>query len=585
MTTSINTTNQNIISQSDSTLNGNHLGDKVSVDRLVLKTNYGESIGLIGKFDEIIIYENMFSSSISGYITIKDTYGLLEKYLLIGGEQLEVRLTKPQTSDIIMWRDDLIIHRISKSTVDENLNSQYALHFTTQSFIKSFKKKVFKSYKNTSLLEIVESLFGEMSINDLLKEDPGMTFNKKPYICHGLNPHSAIDYLAKLASTKGKFFLFYETAIPIIGSYTKRNADGSYTEGIGGASPFSSSHYFGSIENLSANLAAGSPYTVVYRPSLTGNIEKSLGSRTLRTPSFTRLTNYNHLDAMMTGVYNSKITSIDPILATWNYKKVSYSHKAGPFATYNDKEYEFPGEKLLMVTTINEFGKDAWLENHLRGQIVNNLMKVAVLLEGGTNTVRTGSMIDLKIPSQYKKVINPQQSKIDDDILYSGRYIVTAIKHIISSDNYVKEVELSRGILNFDFRGTGDTAIVNKSIPDLINKTSTDDLKPRVPVVEYQDAVNRSIGTNNVTFNGSNVNITRNDDGALDQDSQIIVSALGVELTGPTTFSDRTIKLLNNSLDKSEFDDVNTAIITMYPGNVKTLNPTKLRTLNQSLGR
>ena len=65
-----------------------------------------------------------------------------------------------------------------------------------------------------------------------------------------------------------------------------------------------------------------------------------------------------------------------------------------------------------MVTTINQFGKDSWLDNHLRGQIVNNLMKVTVLLEGGTNTVRTGSMIDLKIPSQYKKVINPQESKI-----------------------------------------------------------------------------------------------------------------------------------------------------------------------------
>jgi hypothetical protein len=582
MATSINTSNQNIISQGDNTLNRNHLGDKVSIDRLVLKTNYGESIGLIGKFDEIIIYENMFSSSISGYITIKDTYGLLEKYLLIGGEQLEVRLTKPQTSDIIMWRDDLIIHRISKSTVDENLNSRYALHFTTQSFIKSFKKRIFKSYRRISVLRIVESLFKEMSVNDLIKEDPGMTFgSKKPYICHGLNPHSAIDYLAKLASTKGKFFLFFETAIPSIGTFLESNENNFFSDAPDTGSSFSASHYFGSIENLSA----AAPYTVIYRPSLTGSIEKSLGSRTLRTPSFTRLTNYNHLDAMMTGVYNSKITSIDPILATWNYTKMSYAHRAGPFASYKDKEYELPGEKLLMVTTVNQFGKDGWLGNHLRGQIVNNLMKVAILLEGGTNTVKTGSMIDLKIPSQYKKVINPQESKIDDDILYSGKYIVTAIKHIISSDNYVKEVELSRGILNFDFRGTGEGAIVNESIPDLINKKPTDDLPAVEITVKYQDAVDEVIGTIDQTFNDVAITITRNSDGTLTQKSQAIIAALGIELIDPLTFSERSIKLLNSSLNKDEFDEANTAIITMYPGNVKTLNPDKLLILKQSLGR
>lgn len=566
MTTSFD---NNILFKDDTVVNKNHLGDKVFIDKLVLKTNYGELIGLIGKFDEIIIYENMFSSSISGYISIKDTYGLLEKYLLIGGEQLEVRLIKPQISDIIMWRDDLIIHRISKSTVDENLNSQYSLHFTTQSFIKSFKKKIFKSYRKRSLSSILELLYKEMSVNNLLKEDPGMTFNNKPYICYGLNPHSAIDNLAKLASTNGKFFLFYETAIPIIGTYSNNE------------SSFATSHYFGSIEKLSEDPS----YVVIYRPSLTGNIETELGPRTLRTPSFTRLTNYNHLDAMMTGVYNSKITSIDPLLATWNYKKVSYQHRAGPFAVYDDINYEFPGEKLLMVTTINQFGKDGWLGNHLRGQIVNNLMKVAILLEGGTNTVRTGTMIDLKIPSQYKKVVNPQESKIDDDILYSGKYIVTAIKHIISSDNYVKEVELSRGILNFDFRGTGEGAIVNKSIPDLINKSPTDDLVPVVPDVNYEDAVKKSIGTNQITFNGSDVIIVRTNEGILDPKSQSIVSALGIELIDSVTLSNRSIKLINNSIDMGEFDDANTAIITMYPGNVKTLNPNKLLIINKSLGR
>lgn len=549
-----------VISQPDASV-GTHIGDKVVINDIYLKTVNGEVIDLLSKYSQIIFYENMFSSALSGLISIKDTEGLLEKYVISGGEEIGIKVSKPNTNDILIWRVDLVVHRVSRSEIGDNLNTSYNLHFTTKFFVRSMKRRLFKSFKNQSFVRCVESIYKEISDNSIAVEDPGLSLTK-PFISTGLNPHSAIEFLCKRSCAKGRFFVFFERLSPITGT-------------IQGA-PFVAPHYFGSVEKLIQDSNNQTIYNIVYREKVEGQIEVSLGENSIRTPKFIRLSNFNHLDAMMTGLYNSKITTIDPITRTFNLKKLSYVNKnvSGDFysnalvsgktifSEFDDTRYDLPGEKLLIGSYNDPYGKEEWLSSHIYGQVSKNLFKVQVIIEGGTNNIGVGSIVNVRVPSHYKKLLDPQNPQLPDDVIYSGKYIVTAVRHTIVGDNYGKEVELSRGSMNFNL-GTNTNS---RQITNLENKPKSTKLFNTVST----RVIKNVIGNVGVTFLGTRTTITRNIDGNLSQNSKSYVAALGIELNG-ALLTDRSYSIMARSIKNNDFSNVEDVIRVMYPGNINSL--------------
>ena len=188
-----------------------NIGGTFIVNEISIITRQGLRISLLDAFESIDIDENVFSSSVIGSIILTDVGGGIEKFQLQGGERLIIKLSKPITNDILLWREDFIVNKIGAHTVNmENLGTRYALYFSSRSFVNSMKKNLFKSYKNISLASAVESMFSEMSKNDLIIEDPKITLTT-PFISTGLMPHKAIEAMAQRACSKSKFFLFFET--------------------------------------------------------------------------------------------------------------------------------------------------------------------------------------------------------------------------------------------------------------------------------------------------------------------------------------------------------------------------------------
>ena len=263
-TTSLVTTENSILS--DDLAIGEHLGDKVVVSDLFLKTIRGELITLIGKYNQITMYENMFSPAISGNISIKDTEGLLEKHAITGGEEIIMKISKPNTNDIIIWRQDLVVHKISKSSVDNNLNTTYLLHFTTKSFVNSIKRRLFKTFKNQTFTEAVKSIYTEVSSNEVLLETSAQAF-KDPFVCPGLTPYKAIEYIAKRSCSKTNFYVFFERVSPFTGS-----KDGK---------AFAAPHYFGSVQKLMRDSDPNREFTIIFQPKTAGFREPNYGPTTI----------------------------------------------------------------------------------------------------------------------------------------------------------------------------------------------------------------------------------------------------------------------------------------------------------------
>jgi hypothetical protein len=646
---------------------GSHIGEKIIFNELSLKSSFNDAkINLIGKYQSMVIYESLTSHSISGAIKILDTEGLLEKFLIMGGEELTIKVSKSTTNELLIWREDLVVHKMEPSAVDETtLNSSITLQFTTKTFIRSLKKRYFKSFKGNKFVTAIGEIFGEVSPNSIIVKDPELSFSTlKPFISTGLSPLNLIHNLAKKACSKGDYYVFFERFIPITNETLKTSA----------------SHYFGSLKSLIDD-AQNNVYTITFQPKLSGYIENNLGANTIRTVKFVRLSNFNHIDAMLTGLYNTKITSINVTGRDYGIDKIDYVNQkvSGDFyesrvvstktifGTYDDFKHEMPGEKLIVSSEhAHDYPKSKWLKRQIYGQITSNLFKIEVVVEGGTNRISTGSIVEFKVPSHFKKILNPSQSKIDDDIVQSGRYLVTSVRHDFKNDTYSKTLELSRGSLNLNSLAlsNNNTAQVASNSSTQLNssqntldasknvsiQTKTTDIKLNTQSLKNEPTLSSVVSsvtntTTSVKFIGTSTSIKRTNTGTLDTNSIEIVKALGIRLYGdslPTSsnaesnirsifkniierepnstelaywlneinvnkvtlrtmqtqlaassqsiekydtnplklYTSKSLVTIAKSISNGDWNNLNTAIITLYPDNVNTLTE-EILTINR----
>ena len=425
-----------------------NIGGDFVINEVTITTRQGLRLSLLDSFESIGIDENMFSSAIVGSITLTDIGGAIEKFQLQGGEKITLKFSKPITNEILLWREDFIVNKIGAHVVDTiSLGTKYTLYFTSRSFVNSTKKNLFKSYKNTSIADAVFSIFSEMSKNDLMIEDPRITITN-PFISTGLMPHKAIEALAQRSCSKSKFFLFFERLFPVVGTYANGSA-------------FAATHFFGSYDKLVEDSKSTVIHNIIFAPNPDAKIESNI----IRTARLTKKDNFNHIELMMLGNYNTTITSLDPIKRNSTTTDVGYVNNPTQdfystklldtnniFSTYDNFNGEIPGRKLIFGSTYfnDPIQRDTWLKNNIFGSLSKNMFKVEVDIQGATNNIGTGHIINLVIPSAFDKQMVPGSSNLLLDEYNSGKYFVSGVKHSITLSTYIKRLELTRGSIPID---------------------------------------------------------------------------------------------------------------------------------------
>lgn len=445
----------------------NSIGGLVDINDISLVIKSGEKINLIDVYDGLFVEEGIFNTAISGYIRIKDGVGGLEKFMLRGGELLTIKISKPNNTGILIWREDLIVSRIgSGDYLPQTYGTSYNLYFYSRSYINSAKRNVFKSYKNQSLASAVVDIYGFMSSNDLFIEDPKITL-QKPFICTGIAPHRAIDRLAQRSCSKDKYFVFFERFIPIYGTYSD-------------AVPFSASHYFGSVDKIIED-GRNNPKIIAFTKKTTANKEPSY----IRAINLKRKDNFNHIPSLLHGFYNTTITSINPITRTFTEQKLSYTDQnqstkdfyankliddTNIFANYDDLKNETPGRKVILSSINDSVARETWVKNHMFGEMSKTYFQIQFDIEGGTNQIGVGHVINFLLPSAFDETFNPTKRYSTFDRMYSGLYLVTKVAHSFRSGKYIKTIEASRGSSSMDM----NLESVNYSSPEDFNLTESD---------------------------------------------------------------------------------------------------------------
>ena len=432
-----------------------NIGGNFVINEISITTRQGLNVSLLDAFETISINEHMFSSAVVGSITLIDIGAGIEKFQLQGGEKITLKLSKPITNEILLWREDFIVNKIGAHMVDvTSLASKYTLYFTSRSFVNSTKKNLFKSYKG-NVANTVFSIFSEMSKNDLMLDDPKITL-QKPFISTGLMPHRAIEELAQRSCSKSKFFLFFERLFPVVGTY----ADGK---------AFAATHYFGSYDKLieDSNLSGGA-HNIYFMPNQDGQIESSI----IRTSRLTKKDNFNHIELLTRGHYSSTITSLDPIKRNSTTTVVGYANNVTQdfystklldanniFSTYSTTNGETPGRRLIFNSEYfnDPIQRESWLRSNIFGSLSKIMFKLDIDIQGATNSIGTGHVINLVVPSGLDKKILSSSSTPILDQYHGGKYFVSGVQHNITLSSYIKKLELTRGSIPIDLNKNGLT--------------------------------------------------------------------------------------------------------------------------------
>lgn len=145
---------------------------------LTLTMLTGDKVDLTPWLVQLNIYEDMFSPTLTGNITILDPINLFERFGLSGNEKLTVKIFTASYGESI--NDPMnIIHRtfdINKITDIKSVNDyskQYTLHFASPELRKNELIKISSWYKDSENSKIVADIFsGQYDLDGISDDTP-----------------------------------------------------------------------------------------------------------------------------------------------------------------------------------------------------------------------------------------------------------------------------------------------------------------------------------------------------------------------------------------------------------------------------
>ena len=410
---------------------------------LTLITKLG-NVNIAGIYQEINIYDSMFMPCIRGEILIQDAIGLSSKLLLDGSEYLSMEILKGEESGPTTFKKTF---RIYKQSNRENINQNseiYILHFASEEMIFSEQKKVNQSFNGT-YTDIV---------NVILKKYLGVTSKKlgsienskglHTVIIPNLSPFDTMDWLSKRAVDSDSLpnFLFFENK------------------------------YGYNFVSLTELIKREPIMNINFEPK---NLSVSGGQEFYGAREAKIINSTNYIESIKNGVYSGKFIGIDLLTRKVNINQIDFNQ------TYNKTKVHL-NKYPNFTTAANRDGKDAahmfdskvslyafattrkdtsWVKENdaqtgtniddthayvfQRAPILANLLQTTIHLNiPGNFGVTSGAIINLKMP------IKSGKTEVGEglDQTLTGKYIVTATRHVIKGDMHETVIEVATDSTN-----------------------------------------------------------------------------------------------------------------------------------------
>ena len=428
----------------------NYAGE-YAISELKLMSSSGNVVDLSMAYTALSLFEDIFSSSMSGLVVVTDTNNILMNLPVTGQDYLSMKIVTPslEKSPIDYTQTVFAVNKID-TRIDADNAQVFQLHFISPELLRNERVRISKSYESTISNMVYDALNNAKYINTnkeiFLEETKGI----RKIVVPNSHPFDFIKKLTREAESKeynSPHYLFYENIFGI---------------------------HFRSIESLYRQASIGSYHAGDVGFSLTqgGKIEEEYA----RVVDYQIKSNNDTLANVVGGMLASKIITHDITQKRYDinrhdyfqdfykYKRVNYNSTSKDNPIYNEVPLDIFGNNLgnfdeskihlHPTSTIND--KDAshytsdsellYESNAIPETLLSRQAKFMELNAGtsinmqikGNTTIACGDIVEFDMP-----IVGKSHGKGDSDIYYSGRYLISKLRHIFQPSSNNHEIALT----------------------------------------------------------------------------------------------------------------------------------------------
>lgn len=442
----------------------------VLIEELILLASDNTVMDLRDFVVEINLFEDMFSNFLHGNLVISDSRNLIEKLNLHGEEVLITKIRTPSLDKIHTISKTFRTYKISDRKIVRDNNTQtFVIHFASTELYLDILLPVFISFEG-KISDVVEKVFTNYistfrdydieesgtSVTTSAQQSPFIILNnpsnKVKFVSPGWSPFKIINWLASKSipeDGKASNFLFFES---------------------------NKAFYFGSVEYILKNAVENNSSLGTYFISASNmselNSTKDLNREMFIARDVEMVNTVDQIKNFTNGYLASRLIYLD--VYNKEYQAIDYDH-VEEYKNYfhtsgqGDKAVPpfFENSLRNFTTNISFYPKNPKLYNNFEDNVnekmdiiygnrksslldLNNI-RMNITVPGRTD-IEVGRMLNFIFPSLDTKSEEDSTSSKSDK-LYSGNYLVTAIRHKFNKNEHVMTMEIVKDSLYVEPRG------------------------------------------------------------------------------------------------------------------------------------
>ena len=418
----------------------------INILSCLITNRSGQSLDFKQLIVEFNYFEDIFNNFTSGNLLISDSMGYINILQLSGGETLSIKIDKPGFDTPL--EQNFKINHISERTTTKGTNENYIINFCSSEGILNEQYRITKSYTQTSLSDMIKNICIESLQIPQNKLFIDKSYGLRDIVIPNFKPFQAINWLTSIAVSGadkniGSPFVFYQ------------NRDG---------------FYFKSILNLFKNPVYNTyEYNIKGLKSAENPNVSDINSEIKNVLEYEHITNFNLASAIRSGAFSNKMHTVDPLRlklgeSDFNYndyikQAVSLNKNSLPISGKNrfgDTLDKTPGVVKFCISSTgqseNEYIKNKKInvnENRVEQNVPYRTAQIALfcmnrmkLAIPGDIYMSVGKIIEFNLPEiSY----NDTSKKKKNDEFYSGKYLVTAVRHMFNQQNrFITVIEICK---------------------------------------------------------------------------------------------------------------------------------------------
>lgn len=379
---------------------------------------------------ELDLYEDLFSHTMTGSLTIAENFNLIHELPIIGEELIEVEFRTPSMTQV--FTKTFSVYKIGRQITDANSKSVYLLNIISAESIDDLNTKISRSFSGTPNLLVKEIFDKYIKIKTEIEIEPAANLIK--FVSPYWSPIKCINYVASKSFGTDKYrsptFLFFES--------NQKFKFKSLTTMMGSL-PVTEFYFDKNV--MREYLPDGSSVRDIDREYKT--IEK-----------FDVVGSIDYIDRLMNGVYSFKVFDFDILHKTINKNVYNYwddfektkhlsprtMHSENVIFDDENCRIEWQVTNPYLHDTIKKDYSSEILSKRLPLLAQTEMFVVEITVPGRLG-IECGDTVIMNMKN-YSTRDSTDKNKTDLDSYYSGKYLITSIQHRMTKTRHKMNIQL-----------------------------------------------------------------------------------------------------------------------------------------------